>query len=88
LLIDAKIIILDESTSSLDAVTESHVQDILQNELGGRTVIIIAHRLATVRHCDRIIVLENGTIKEDGPHARLMEKEGVYAELVHHQFSM
>jgi ATP-binding cassette subfamily B protein len=87
LLIDAKIIILDEATSSLDAITETHVQDILQNHLEGRTVIIIAHRLATVRHCDRIIVLNDGKITEDGPHEALMQNDGTYSELVRHQFA-
>ncbi len=87
LLIEAKIIILDEATSSLDAITETHIQDILQNHLEGRTVIIIAHRLATVRHCDRIIVLNNGKITEDGPHEALMQHDGIYSELVQHQFA-
>lgn len=87
LLIDAKIIILDEATSSLDAITETYIQDILQNHLEGRTVIIIAHRLATVRHCDRIIVLSDGKITEDGPHEALMQNDGTYSELVRHQFA-
>lgn len=87
LLIDAKIIILDEATSSLDAITETHVQDILQNHLDGRTVIIIAHRLATIRHCDRIIVLNDGKITQDGEHNTLMQQDGIYAELVRHQFA-
>lgn len=87
LLIDAKIIILDEATSSLDAITETHIQDILQNHLGGRTVIIIAHRLATIRHCDRIIVLNDGKITQDGAHAVLMQEDGIYSELVLHQFA-
>lgn len=87
LLIDAKIIILDEATSSLDAITETHIQDILQNHLEGRTVIIIAHRLATIRHCDRIIVLNDGKITQDGAHAALMQEDGIYSELVRHQFA-
>ncbi len=87
LLIDAKIIILDEATSSLDAITETHIQDILQNHLEGRTVIIIAHRLATIRHCDRIIVLNDGKITQDGAHASLMQEDGIYSELVRHQFA-
>lgn len=87
LLIDAKIIILDEATSSLDAITETYIQEILQTQLQGKTVIIIAHRLATVRDCDRIIVLENGTIKEDGSHRVLLEHDGFYAELVKHQYN-
>lgn len=87
LVIDAKIIVLDEATSSLDSITETYIQEILQNELQGKTVIIIAHRLATVRDCDRIIVLENGAIKEDGSHYTLMEQNGFYTELVKHQYA-
>lgn len=88
LLIDAKLIILDEATSSLDPVTETYIQEILQKELVGRTVIIIAHRLATIRHCDRIIVLDNGSIKEDGSHQELMNlDEGMYAKFIKHQFA-
>lgn len=87
LLIDAKIIVLDEATSALDAITETYIQDILQNHLEGKTVIIIAHRLATVRHCNRIIVLQNGVIAEDGSHHELMQQNGTYAELVAHQLS-
>jgi ATP-binding cassette subfamily B protein len=88
LLLDVKMLILDEATNQLDAITETFIRDILQNGLEGKTVIIIAHRLATVRHCDRIIVLENGAIKEDGDHAALMEEDGLYAELVHEQFAV
>ncbi len=87
LLINAKIIILDEATSSLDAITETYIQDILQNHLEGRTVIIIAHRLATVRHCNRIIVLSDGKITQDGSHEVLMQQDGTYSELVRHQFA-
>jgi len=87
LLIDAKIIILDEATSSLDAITETYIRDILQNHLKDITVIIIAHRLATVRHCDRIIVLNDGKITQDGSHEVLMQEDGTYAELVRHQFA-
>jgi len=86
LLIDAPIIVLDEATSSLDAITETYIKEILKNELVGKTVIIIAHRLSTVRHC-RIVVLEQGVVKEDGMHHELMEKDGLYANLIKHQFS-
>ncbi len=81
-----KILILDEATSSLDTESESLVQEALQRLMKGRTVFIIAHRLATIRNSDRIIVLEQGQIVESGTHDELLQKAGRYAQLHSRQF--
>ena len=81
-----KILILDEATSALDAESESLVQEALQRLMQGRTVFIIAHRLATIRNSDRIIVLEQGQIVESGTHDELLHKSGRYAQLHSRQF--
>jgi subfamily B ATP-binding cassette protein MsbA len=86
LLKDAPILILDEATSSLDNESEAIVQDALNNLMKGRTTIVIAHRLSTVRHADSIVVLDNGTIVESGNHAILSKSEGHYARLLSAQF--
>jgi ATP-binding cassette, subfamily B, bacterial len=85
LLKDPPIVILDEATSALDTETEALVQDALQVLLEGRTALVIAHRLATVVRADRIVVLSQGTIVEEGTHASLMGAGGHYARLVHRQ---
>lgn len=86
---DPAILLLDEATSSLDAESEKVVQDALNNLMVGRTSIIIAHRLATVREVDCIYVLEGGRIVEQGTHERLSEMEdGVYSSLAKLQFDM
>lgn len=81
LLKDAPILLLDEATSSLDSVTERHIQDSLSVLMEEKTVIVIAHRLSTLAHLDRIIVFHNGEIVEDGGHAELLEKSGHYAAM-------
>jgi len=82
---DAPILILDEATSALDSESEKLIQDALQKLMKGRTSIVIAHRLSTIAKLDRIIVLDNGTIVEDGTHANLLKQKGIYASLWNHQ---
>jgi subfamily B ATP-binding cassette protein MsbA len=80
------ILILDEATSALDTESERLVQDALTKLMKHRTTLVIAHRLSTVRHADRIIVIDEGRIVEHGRHAELMRKKGLYAKLVKMQF--
>ena len=72
---------LDEATSALDAESERLVQDALEKLMGGKTVLIIAHRFATVKKCSNIIVLDNGCIVDAGTHDELLKKDGVYKRL-------
>src|SRR5437868_7699302 len=81
LLKDPPILILDEATSALDSRTEAAIQATLEAIERGRTTIVIAHRLSTVVHADRIVVLESGRIAESGTHAELLRKQGLYAEM-------
>ncbi len=78
---NAKILLLDEATSSLDSVTEHYIQDSLQTLMQDKTVIVIAHRLSTLAHLDRIIVFHRGEIVEDGSHAGLLAQGGHYARM-------
>jgi ATP-binding cassette subfamily B protein len=86
LLADRPILLLDEATSSLDAASERMVQQALEALERGRTSLVIAHRLATVQHADRIVVMDRGAIVAQGSHAELMEERGLYANLAALQF--
>jgi ATP-binding cassette subfamily B protein len=81
LVADARILVLDEATASVDSYTELQIQRALARLLVGRTAIVIAHRLATVRGADRIIVLQDGEIIESGSHGKLMQSGGLYSRL-------
>lgn len=85
LLKNAPILVLDEATSALDSESEKLIQDALEKLMKNRTSIVVAHRLSTIAHLDRIIVLDKGKIIEDAPHAKLLKKKGVYAKLWAHQ---
>jgi len=86
LVADRPILLLDEATSSLDAASERMVQQALEALERGRTTVVIAHRLATVQHADRIVVMDRGRVVAQGPHAELMKEGGLYANLAALQF--
>ncbi len=77
----APFIILDEATSALDSVSEQHIQKALSEVMEGRTALVIAHRLSTLKHLDRIIVLDKGRVAEEGTHDQLLKHGGIYADL-------
>ena len=83
---NAPILILDEATSALDTESERLVQDAMQKLMQNRTTLVIAHRLSTVEHADRIVVLAHGQVVESGPHRELLARGGVYAGLYRMQF--
>lgn len=82
---DPKILILDEATSALDTITEQKIQESFDQLSRGRTTLVIAHRLATVKNADRIVLIDDGKIAEAGTHQELLEKNGGYAKLYHTQ---
>ncbi|MBL4897733.1 MAG: ATP-binding cassette domain-containing protein, partial [Erythrobacter sp.] len=88
LLRDAPILLLDEATSALDAESERLVQDALEHLMEDRTTLVIAHRLSTVRAADRIVVMEDGRIVEQGTHQQLSSNGGLYARLASLQFGL
>jgi ATP-binding cassette subfamily B protein len=78
---DAPVLILDEATASLDSITEHAIQAALDEAMAGKTVLVIAHRLSTVAHLDRILVFSHGAIVEDGDHNTLLARRGQYHQL-------
>jgi len=78
---NAPILILDEATSQLDSVTESHIQDSLWALMQDKTTLVVAHRLSTLLHMDRILVFDQGKIVGDGTHQELLQKAGLYKTL-------
>ncbi|NLF15839.1 MAG: ATP-binding cassette domain-containing protein, partial [Lentisphaerae bacterium] len=86
LLVEPRLLIMDEATSSVDTATEALIQKALATLLKGRTAVVIAHRLTTVRNADGILVIDNGRIVQRGRHDELMAAGGLYRELYERQF--
>ncbi|MHC4922760.1 MAG: ABC transporter ATP-binding protein, partial [Planctomycetota bacterium] len=84
---DPAILVLDEATSSVDSHTEAVIQDALERLMAGRTALVVAHRLSTIKSCDRILVLHHGELREVGSHEELLEQGGLYARLYQLQFA-
>jgi len=83
---DPQILILDEATSSVDTQTELLIQEALNELLKNRTALIVAHRLSTIKHADRILVIHKGEIREEGNHDELLARGGLYARLYELQY--
>jgi len=86
ILADPRILILDEATASVDTMTEAKIQSAMESVTNGRTSLMIAHRLSTVRNADLILVVRNGRIVEQGTHTELLAKKGYYHELYTRQY--
>ena len=86
ILADPRILILDEATASVDTMTESKIQAAMESVTAGRTALMIAHRLSTVRNADMILVVRNGKIVEQGTHSELLAMKGYYYELYNRQY--
>ena len=86
ILADPRILILDEATASVDTMTEAKIQDAMESVTAGRTSLMIAHRLSTVRNADLILVVKSGRIVEQGTHSDLLAKKGCYYELYTRQY--
>ena len=87
LLKDAPILILDEATSALDTESEHHIQQALERLMAGRTTLVIAHRLSTIEKADRILVLDQGQLIEQGSHEELLARNGLYTQLYKMDFA-
>jgi len=88
MLFDPPILILDEATSSIDTRTEIRIQKAFTKMMKGRTSFIVAHRLSTIKEADMILVMNKGSIIEQGTHEQLLEKNGFYASLYNSQFAV
>ena len=77
----SEILIMDEATSSLDTKTEKQIQVAIQELIKGKTCIVIAHRLSTIQHANKIVMIEDGSVAEEGPLSELLEKKGKFFEL-------
>ena len=86
MLLDAKMLILDEATSNVDTRTELQIQDAMRNLMKGKTSFVIAHRLSTIQNADTILVVNNGNVVEQGKHQELLDRNGLYAEMYFSQF--
>ena len=86
ILANNKILILDEATSSVDTRTEQRIQSAMNNLMKGRTSFVIAHRLSTIKDADRILVMKDGDIVEQGNHEELIQKKGYYYTVFNHQY--
>jgi len=86
MLLDAHMLILDEATSNVDTRTEEHIQAAMRRLMKGKTCFVIAHRLSTIRSADNILVLDGGTVAEQGTHEQLMAQNGIYRKLYEAQF--